>query len=77
MRRLFLLTIVTAVFAFGLQVLLALTEFPAAAAISLLVLPPAAGAIVFTGLQPYPAAGRLRLALMVTVGLFLLGLILS
>ncbi len=77
MRRLFLLTVVTAVFAFGLQALLAVADFPAAIAISLLVLPPAAGSIVFTGLRPYPAAGRLRLALMVAVGLFLLGLTLS
>jgi hypothetical protein len=77
LSRLFLLTIVTTAFAFALQALLAVTNAPAAVVISLLVLPSAAGAIVFAGLRPYPAVGRLRLALMVAVGLFLLGLILS
>lgn len=74
LRRLFLLTVVTAAFAFALQALLAIAGAPAAGAINLLVVPPAAGAVIFLGLRPYPAAGRLRLALMVTVALFLLGL---
>ena len=77
LRRLFLLTIVTAAFAFALQALLAVTDAPAAPTISLVVVPEAAAAIVFFGLRPYPAIGRLRLAMMVAVALFLLGLALS
>lgn len=76
LARLFLLTVATAAFAFGLQALLAATEAPAADAISLLVVPLAAAAVIFFGLRPYPTAGRLRLAGMAGAGLFLLGLIL-
>ncbi len=65
---------ITAAFAFTLQALLAATNAPAAEAISVLLVPPIAGAIVFAGLRPYPLAGRLRLAMMVAVALFLLGL---
>ncbi len=65
---------ITAAIAFALQALLAATNAPAAEAISVLLVPPIAGAIVFAGLRPYPLAGRLRLAMMVAVALFLLGL---
>ena len=74
LRRLLLLTVATGAFAFALQALLAATNAPAAAAINVLLVPPTAGAIIFAGLQPYPLAGRLRLAVMVAVALFLLGL---
>ncbi len=74
LRRLFLLTVLTAVLAFVLQVVLAATSVPAAVALNLLLVPIAAGAVIFLGLRPYPAAGRLRLAIMVTVALFLAGL---
>ena len=72
--RLLLLTVVTAALAFALQALLAVTNAPSADAVSLLVIPFVAGALVFWGLRPYPVVGRLRLAMMVTVALFLLGL---
>ncbi len=74
LRRLLLLTVITAAFAFALQSLLAATNAPAAAVINILLVPPLAGAIIFAGLRPYPLTGRLRLAVMVTVALFLLGL---
>ena len=74
LRRLLLLTVVTAAFAFALQALLAATNAPATAAINILLVPPIAGAIIFAGLRPYPPAGRLRLAVMIAVALFLLGL---
>ncbi len=77
LRRLFLLTVITAALAFVLQVVLAATSVPAAAALNLLLVPIAAGAVIFMGLRPYPAAGRLRLAIMVTVALFLVGLALG
>ncbi len=77
LRRLLLLTIVTAAFAFGLQALLAVTDAPAAPAISLLAVPIAAATAIFLGLRPYPVGGRTRLAVMVGVTLFLLGLTLS
>ena len=74
LRRLLLLTVVTAALAFALQALLTATDAPAATAINILLVPPIAGAVIFAGLQPYPLAGRLRLAAMVAVALFLLGL---
>ena len=74
LHRLLLLTVITAAFAFALQALLASTNVPAAEAINILLVPPIAGAIIFAGLRPYPLAGRLRLAVMVAVALFLLGL---
>ena len=54
--------------------MLAATSVPAAVALNLLLVPIAAGAVIFLGLRPYPAAGRLRLAIMVPVALFLAGL---
>jgi hypothetical protein len=66
--------VVTAAFAFALQALLTATDAPAATAINILLVPPIAGAVIFAGLQPYPLAGRLRLAAMVAVARFLLGL---
>lgn len=74
LRRLFLLTVLTAGLAFALQATLAATGAPSANAISLLVIPVAAGAVIFFGLRPYPVIGRLRLALMTAVALFLVGL---
>jgi len=74
LRRLLLLTILTAAFAFALQALLVVTGAPAADALILLLVPVAAAAVIFFGLRPYPAAGRARLAAMVAVALFLLGL---
>ena len=74
LHRLLLLTVITAAIAFALQALLAATNAPAAEAINILLVPPIAGAIIFAGLRPYPLAGRLRLAAMVAVALFLLGL---
>jgi hypothetical protein len=76
LRRLFLLTIVTAAFAFALQAILAVSRAPAGEAIILLVIPVAAAAVIFFGLRPYPTTGRVRLAVMVGMALFLLGLIL-
>jgi hypothetical protein len=66
--------VITAALAFALQALLSAANAPAAAAINVLLVPPIAGAIIFVGLRPYPVTGRLRLAVMVTVALFLLGL---
>jgi hypothetical protein len=63
----------TAVFAFALQAVLAITEAPAATGTSRRIRASAA-AVMFFGLRPYPTAGRLRLAGMVAVALFLLGL---
>ena len=74
LRRLFLLTLLTAAFAFALDATLAAADAPYARAISLVVIPGAAGTAIFLGLRPYPPAGRLRLALMTTVALFLVGL---
>ncbi len=74
LRRLFLLTVLTAALAFALQAILAVTQAPAGQAISLLAIPLAAAAVIFFGLRPYPVAGRTRLAVMVGVALFLLGL---
>jgi hypothetical protein len=53
---------------------LAVTETPAAGVLILVLVPVAAAAVIFVGLRPYPTAGRLRLAAMVAVALFLLGL---
>jgi len=77
LRRLFLLTVATSAFAFVLQIALAATDAPAAMALNLLLVPIAAGGVIFLGLRPYPAAGRLRLAIMVAVALFLVGLALG
>ncbi len=74
LRRLLLLTLLTAGLALALQALLAATNPPAATALNLLLVPIGAGAVIFLGLRPYPAAGRLRLAIMVAVALFLAGL---
>ena len=74
LRRLFLLTVVTAAIAFALQAALAATGAPSADAISLLVIPVAAAAVIFLGLRPYPVIGRLRLAMMAAVALFIVGL---
>ena len=74
LRRLLLLTVITAAFAFALQALLAATNVPAAAAINILLVPPIAGAFIFAGLRSYPWTGRLRLAAMVALALFLVGL---
>lgn len=65
---------VTAGLAFVIQAALAASGAPGAGALVVVLVPLAAGAVVFAGLRPYPAAGRLRLAAMVTVALFLLGL---
>src|SRR3989304_10439352 len=61
LRRLFLLTLLTAAIAFALQATLAATSAPSANAISLLVIPVPAGAVIFFGLRPYPLGGRLGL----------------
>ena len=74
LRRLLLLAVPTAAFAFALQAVLAITDAPAAGVLILLLVPVAAAAVVFFGLRPYPTLGRLRLAVMVAVALFLLGL---
>jgi hypothetical protein len=74
LRRLLLLTVLTAAFAFALQAVLAVTGAPAADVLILLLVPLAAATVIFFGLRPYPTAGRLRLAGMVVVALFLLGL---
>ena len=71
--RLLLLTIVTSALAFALQALLAVTDAPAAAAVTLLLIPIVAAAVIFFGLRPYPTAGRVRMAVMVAVAVFLLG----
>ena len=71
--RLLLLTIVTSALAFALQALLAVTHAPAAGAVTLLLIPALAAAVIFFGLRPYPTAGRLRVAAMVAVAVFLLG----
>ena len=74
LRRLFLLTVLTAAFAFALQATLAAAGAPSANAISLLVVPAAAGAVIFFGLRPYPLGGRLRLGLMTAAALLVVGL---
>ena len=71
--RLLLLTIVTSALAFALQALLAVAGAPAAEAITLLGIPVVAAAVIFFGLRPYPTAGRVRMAVIVAVALFLLG----
>jgi hypothetical protein len=74
LRRLFLLTVVTAAVAFAVDATLAAAGAPYANTISLAVVPVAAGVIIFLGLRPYPLGGRLRMALMTAVALFLVGL---
>ncbi len=69
--------VLTAALAFALQAVLAISEAPAADALILLLVPVAAAAVIFFGLRPYPRAGRLRLAGMVAVALFILGLTLG
>ena len=71
LRRLFLLTILTAAIAFALDATLAATDPPNANTISLVVIPGTAGAAIFFGLRPYPLGGRLRLALMTAAALCL------
>src|SRR3989304_8962645 len=73
--RLLLLAIVTSALAFALQALLAVAGAPAAEAITLLGIPVVAAAVIFFGLRPYPAAGRLRMGGMGAGGLFLPGLV--
>lgn len=74
LRRLLLLTVLTAAFAFAFQAVLSAADAPAANVLILLLVPVAAAVVIFFGLRPYPRAGRLRLAAMVAVALFLLGL---
>jgi hypothetical protein len=74
LRRLFLLAVPTAALAFALQAVLAVTDAPAAGILILLLVPAVAAAVVFFGLRPYPTLGRLRLAAMVAVALFILGM---
>ena len=74
LRRLLLLTVLTAAFAFALDATLAATDAPYANIISLAVIPGAAGAVILFGLRPYPLGGRLRMALMTAVVLLLVGL---
>jgi len=74
LRRLLLLTVLTAAFALALDAALAAAAAPYGNTISLLVVPAMAGAVIFFGLRPYPPGGRLRMALMTAVALFLLGL---
>ena len=74
LRRLLLLTVLTAAFAFAVDATLAATDAPYANTISLVVIPGTAGAVILFGLRPYPLGGRLRLALMTAVALFLVGL---
>ena len=74
LRRLFLLTLLTAAFAFFLQATVVATSAPFADAIVLFVTPLVAGVVVFVWLQPYPLAGRLRLAAMVGIALFIVGM---
>jgi hypothetical protein len=74
LRRLLLLTVLTAAIAFALQAMVVATSAPFAGAIVLFVTPLVAAAVVFAWLQPYPLAGRLRLAAMVGVALFVVGL---
>ena len=74
LRRLLLLPVLTAALAFALDATLAATDAQYANTISLVVVPGTAGAVIFFGLRPYPLGGRLRLALMTAVALFLVGL---
>ena len=74
LRRLLLLTVLTAAFAFVLDATLAAAAAPYGNTISLVVIPGAAGAVILFGLRPYPFGGRLRMALMTAVALFLVGL---
>ena len=74
LRRLLLLTVLTAAVAFFLQAAVVATSAPFADAIVLFVTPLVAGVAVFVWLQPYPLGGRLRLAAMVAVALFIVGL---
>ena len=74
LRRLLLLTLLTAAFAFALDATLAAVDAPYAGIISLVVIPGMAGAAIFFGLRPYPLGGRLRMALMTAAALFLVGL---
>ena len=74
LRRLLLLTLLTAAFAFALDATLAAADAPYAGVISLVVIPGMAGVAIFFGLRPYPPGGRLRMALMTAVALFLVGL---
>jgi len=69
-----LLTLLTAAFAFALDATLAAVDAPYAGIISLVVIPGMAGAAIFFGLRPYPLGGRLRMAMMTAVALFLVGL---
>jgi hypothetical protein len=66
--------VLTAAIAFALQATVVATSAPFADAIVLFVTPLVAAAVVFAWLQPYPLGGRLRLALMTAVALFLVGL---
>ena len=74
LRRLLLLTVLTAAVAFVLQATVVAASAPFADTIVLFVTPLAAGVVVFVWLQPYPLGGRLRLAAMTAVALFLVGL---
>jgi hypothetical protein len=69
------LAIILPVFAFlialGVQTLSKAAGLEATNPIRTILTPLVAAAIVFLGLRPYPRLGRIRLALMVAVGLFL------
>lgn len=73
--RLLLLPVVAFLIALGLQAALAVSGVPAASPLRVFLTPAVAAAVVFLGLRPYPRAGRLRLALMVAVGVFLIALL--
>ncbi len=73
LRRLLLLALPTAAFAFAIQAVLAAIDAPAAGTLTLLLVPIAAAAVVYFSLRPYPRGGRLRLAAIVAVALFILG----
>jgi len=72
--RLLLLPLLAFAAAIAVQMSLKAAGLPSTSALRVLATPAVAAGIVYLGLRPYPRGGRIRLALMVAVGVLLIAL---
>ena len=77
LARLLLLPLVAFLVAVGVQAGLRAAGVSSTSALRVFATPAIAAAVVYLGLRPYPTAGRLRMAAMVAVALFLVAVITS